>query len=67
MHKLDNSEQREIGAFEQRFHQTLMDTYPSIIKDLEALRLLQWKGDALTLTDQGKLLGNEVFMRFVAN
>ena len=54
-------------GFEQRFHQNLMDTYPTIIKELEALRLLRWKGDALTLTDQGKLLGNEVFMRFVAN
>lgn len=54
-------------GFETRFHQTLQDTYPDIIRELIGMGLLEWKEDALTLTDRGTLLGNEVFMRFVAD
>jgi oxygen-independent coproporphyrinogen-3 oxidase len=52
--------------FEKRFQQGLRETYPGIISELIDLRLIEWKKDALTLTEQGMLLGNEVFMRFVA-
>jgi oxygen-independent coproporphyrinogen-3 oxidase len=52
--------------FEERFHQSLTETYPQIIAELLDLDLVKWQNNALTLTDQGMLFGNEVFMRFVA-
>jgi oxygen-independent coproporphyrinogen-3 oxidase len=52
--------------FEERFHQSLTETYPQIIAELLDLGLVKWQNNALTLTDQGMLFGNEVFMRFVA-
>lgn len=53
--------------FEERFHQSLYETYPDIIRELMELSLIEWEHDALKLTEQGMLLGNEVFMRFVAD
>ena len=52
--------------FEKRFHQSLRETYPHIIAELLDLELVEWQQGTLTLTSQGMLFGNEVFMRFVS-
>ncbi len=61
-------------AFRQRFGRGLMDIYPNEINELISLGLLEWTkrtseaGEAskvLRLTSRGRLLGNQVFMRFV--
>ncbi|MBI3738326.1 MAG: radical SAM family heme chaperone HemW [Chloroflexi bacterium] len=61
-------------AFRQRFGSGLLDEYPKEINELINLGLLEWaKGtsevigtsDVLRLTSRGRLLGNQVFMRFI--
>ncbi len=69
-----------LSAFRKRFGQELVDVFGKEIEELLALDLLEWeniaplqenearegKGDrALRLTVRGRLLGNQVFMRFV--
>lgn len=54
--------------FQQRFGAALSETFAKDIKDLQQLGLLEWGGsekDILRLTVKGRLLGNQVFMRFV--
>ena len=51
--------------FRKRFHATLSDIYGSQITELITLGLIEWNNCRLTLTDSGKLLGNEVFHRFL--
>jgi len=52
--------------FRSRFGSGLMDVYPKEIKELVQLKLLEWDdGSNLKLTPHGRLLGNQVFMRFV--
>ncbi|MBI2171998.1 MAG: radical SAM family heme chaperone HemW [Chloroflexi bacterium] len=53
------------AAFRGRFGVGLRETYASQILDLEEVGLLCWEGDCLKLTARGKLLGNEVFQRFL--
>ena len=53
-------------SFKARFGQTLMDVFGAAIQELEGFGLLQWNGDHLSLTPRGRLLGNEVFQRFLA-
>ncbi|MCZ6891535.1 MAG: radical SAM family heme chaperone HemW [Chloroflexi bacterium] len=52
-------------GFNARFGQTLMDVFGAAIQELEEFGLLQWNGDRLLLTPRGRLLGNEVFQRFL--
>ena len=52
-------------SFNARFGQTLMDAFGAAIQELEEIGLLQWNGDRLSLTPRGRLLGNEVFQRFL--
>lgn len=52
--------------FHTRFGQKLMDVFGAAIHQLEAIDLLQWNGDQLSLTPRGRLLGNDVFQRFLA-
>jgi oxygen-independent coproporphyrinogen-3 oxidase len=55
-------------VFFQRFNRTLDDAYRAEINELINLGLLEWGGDEndrLLLTQKGKLLGNQVFIRFV--
>ncbi len=43
-----------------------MDVYPKEIDELVQLDLLEWKDDSiLKLTSRGRLLGNQVFIRFI--
>ena len=51
--------------FQQRFGQTLQETYPLEIEELYDLGLLEWDGNRLRLSKQGRLLGNQVFIRFI--
>jgi len=55
-------------SFERRFGQSLEQVYGEEITDLKKLDLLEWAGesdDILRLTPKGRLLGNQVFMRFI--
>ena len=62
------------AAFYQRFGRELTEVYPKEINELIRFGLLEWKkemsetlgaSDILRLTARGRLLGNQVFMRFV--
>jgi oxygen-independent coproporphyrinogen III oxidase len=59
-------------VFRERFGVDLMDVFGKEINELVRLGLLEWmnnlqnnKGGDLRLTYRGRLLGNQVFMRFV--
>jgi oxygen-independent coproporphyrinogen-3 oxidase len=51
--------------FKSRLGNGLMDVYAAEIEELIHFGLLEWNGDAIRLTKRGRLLGNQVFMRFV--
>jgi oxygen-independent coproporphyrinogen-3 oxidase len=51
--------------FRSRFDHGLMDVYPTELRELVAVGLLEWHAGAIRLTRRGRLLGNQVFMRFV--
>ena len=53
------------AAFKRRFGRELLEVYGPDVDDLLGLGLLEWSGDALHLTVRGRLLGNQVFMKFV--
>jgi oxygen-independent coproporphyrinogen-3 oxidase len=52
-------------GFNRRFGAPLENVYGDQIKKLAGLRLLEEAGNALRLTERGRLLGNQVFMEFV--
>ena len=55
-------------AFRERFDQELEEVFEAQISELLGLGLLEWAGenqDILRLTSQGRLLGNQVFYRFI--
>ena len=45
---------------------SLRTAYPDQISELQEIELLKWRQGSLILTPQGRLLGNEVFQRFLA-
>ena len=51
--------------FTDRFGVQMRDVFGREIDDLIGLLLLEWVGPVLRLTKRGRLLGNQVFMRFV--
>ena len=51
--------------FKARFGKGLIDVYGTEIEQLIRFGLLEWDRDAIRLTKRGRLLGNQVFMRFV--
>jgi oxygen-independent coproporphyrinogen-3 oxidase len=56
------------SGFEQRFGVSLMQVFGHEIKELIDLGLLEWSGDGqevIRLAPRGRLLGNQVFLRFV--
>ena len=56
------------STFFNRFGNQLIEIYGQEIMDLIRVGLLEWGGDAediLRLTRRGRLLGNQVFSRFV--
>ena len=52
-------------AFLRRFGASLLETYGPQIDELLGLELVAWQEDRLVLTPTGRLLGNEVFQRFL--
>ena len=42
-----------------------MDVYAAEVQELVKLGLLEWHGNSVRLTRRGRLLGNQVFLRFV--
>lgn len=52
-------------TFHERFGRELDDVFREEIEDLIRLGLLAWQADRLRLTRRGRLLGNQVFMRFI--
>jgi oxygen-independent coproporphyrinogen-3 oxidase len=56
--------------FQARFGQGLEDVFAAEIEELRGYGLLEWAGETsercLRLTSRGRLLGNQVFMRFIA-
>jgi oxygen-independent coproporphyrinogen III oxidase len=53
------------SAFRQRFGSELNNVYQKEIDELIRLGLLEWHIETLRLTVRGRLLGNQVFMRFL--
>jgi putative oxygen-independent coproporphyrinogen III oxidase len=51
--------------FKSRFGSGLMDVYSAELEELIRFGLLEWDEDSIKLTKRGRLLGNQVFMRFV--
>ncbi len=51
--------------FRQRFGVSLEETYGKVIRELEGLGLITWREGRLCLTQRGRLLGNQVFARFL--
>lgn len=56
------------NTFQERFDQSLVQTFQSEIDRLEKLGLIEWvRSDSahLRLTNHGRLLGNQVFLEFI--
>ena len=63
------------AVFQERFGRALSETYDGQISELQAHGLVEWSenrtseddssSDVLRLTKRGRLLGNQVFMRFI--
>ena len=53
------------AEFKSRFGSGLMDIYAVEVEELIRFGLLEWGGNSIKLTKRGRLLGNQVFMRFV--
>jgi oxygen-independent coproporphyrinogen-3 oxidase len=52
--------------FQKRFGQSMCDVYGKEIDELLKLELVEKvKGQGIRITKYGRLLGNQVFMRFV--
>ena len=54
------------AAFRERFGEGIADAFPAATADCIDFGLLEWADGALRLTEDGRLLGNEAFSRFVA-
>ena len=54
-----------LGKFAQRFGQPLGSVYADEIQALAQMQLLEISSDRIRLTPRGRLLGNEVFQRFL--
>ena len=59
------------AAFQNRFGKDISDVFNNEILEVAALGLVEWVSEGndqrLRLTKKGRLLGNQVFMRFVGN
>jgi oxygen-independent coproporphyrinogen-3 oxidase len=51
--------------FQSRFGSGLLDVYKSEVEELIRFGLLEWEENSIRLTKRGRLLGNQVFIRFV--
>lgn len=53
--------------FYERYGSRIMEIFGKEISQLISWNLLEWVGDRIRLTVRGRLLGNQVFMRFVGD
>ncbi|PKN94888.1 MAG: coproporphyrinogen III oxidase [Chloroflexi bacterium HGW-Chloroflexi-6] len=54
-------------VFRARFGIGIHDAFPHEVDELTRLGMLEWHNDALRLTPRARLIGNQVFMRFVGD
>ena len=54
-----------LADFRERFGRELMDVYGRQVREMEQAELLEMGGERVRLTARGRLLGNEVFQRFL--
>jgi len=52
-------------SFSDRYGVQLVEIFGKDIAELLELKLIEWADNSIRLTDRGRLLGNQVFMRFV--
>ena len=59
----------DLKGFRQRFGRDLLEMYGEVVREVEGLGLLEVVGDGvgeqIRLTSRGRLLGNQVFWRFL--
>jgi oxygen-independent coproporphyrinogen-3 oxidase len=55
------------SAFRARFGLGIAEAFPQEVAELLRLNLLEWQNNALRLTPHARLIGNQVFMRFVGD
>ncbi|PSL45037.1 oxygen-independent coproporphyrinogen-3 oxidase [Salsuginibacillus halophilus] len=53
--------------FEQKYGETVADAFPGALEELTAKGWLTVENGWVALTEEGRLLGNEVFVRFLEN
>jgi oxygen-independent coproporphyrinogen-3 oxidase len=53
------------AQFEERFQEPLASVFGDQLSELRSLGLLGWDGLVARLTSRGRLLGNQVFARFI--
>jgi oxygen-independent coproporphyrinogen-3 oxidase len=53
------------AQFEERFQEPLASVFGDQLSELRSLGLLGWDGSVARLTSRGRLLGNQVFARFI--
>ncbi len=54
-------------GFQTRFGRSIESLFPRQIQHLTARGLVEWDGETLRLSQQGSMLGNQVFLEFVGN
>jgi oxygen-independent coproporphyrinogen-3 oxidase len=54
-------------TFRSRFGLGIADAFPREVDELTRLGLLEWHSNALRLTPYARLIGNQVFIRFVGD
>ncbi|MFO7585118.1 MAG: radical SAM family heme chaperone HemW [Anaerolineales bacterium] len=55
------------SAFRTRFGVGIAEAFPREVDDLTGLSLLEWHNDSLRLAPRARLIGNQVFIRFVGD
>ena len=55
----------DVGEFERRFGQSLDEVYGEVVEDTVGLGLLERENGWVRLTERGRFLANEVFVRLL--
>ena len=55
------------NEFHARFGEGIASAFAAPVKECIELGLLEWESNALRLTEDARLLGNEAFQRFLGN
>jgi len=60
------NEGMDVGEFSRRFGRSLEEVYGQVLAETESFGLLEREGGRVRLTERGRLLANEVFVRLLA-